>query len=74
MDACADEEESPYSEQALALLAAPDSSMPEAVAKLDPQIVNTICNEIIESSSAIQWDDIAGMPQSCTVCAAPALL
>jgi hypothetical protein len=35
--------------------------MPEAVEKLDPQIVNTICNEIIESSSAIQWDDIAGM-------------
>lgn len=38
----------------------PDGTMPESVLKLDPATVNTVCNDIIETSSAIQWDDIAG--------------
>ena len=44
----------------MALLALPDGGMPDAIAKLDAQTVNTICNEIIDASGSIQWDDIAG--------------
>lgn len=35
--------------------------MPEAIAKLDAALVNAVCNDIIETSGSIQWDDIAGM-------------
>lgn len=55
------DEESPYSEAAQALLALPDGSMPDLILKLEPPTVNTVCNDIIETSSAIQWDDIAGV-------------
>lgn len=59
----AEGEESPYNEKALALLAAPDGSMPEEIEKLDPQIVNAICHEILgDLSRRVEWDDIAGAP------------
>lgn len=54
------DEESPYSEAAQALLLQADGTMPESILKLEPSTVNTVCNDIIETSSAIQWDDIAG--------------
>ena len=63
----AEEKESPYNDQARKLLAQPDGSMPEAITRLDAQIVNTICNEIVESSHAISWDDIAGAPHVLVV-------
>jgi hypothetical protein len=56
------EEESAYSEQARRLLELDDGSMPDAITKLDAQLINTICNEIIETSGSIRWDDIAGAP------------
>lgn len=70
------EEESPYSEAAQALLTQPDGTIPESILKLEPATVNTVCNDIIETSSAIQWDDIAGVqhlffisiiPQRCSL-------
>jgi hypothetical protein len=36
--------------------------MPDSILKLEPATVNTVCNDIIETSGAIQWDDIAGAP------------
>jgi hypothetical protein len=60
IDAGGADEESPYSEAALGLLMQADGSMPDAILKLEPATVNTVCNDIIETSSAIQWDDIAG--------------
>ena len=69
---CAGEEESPYSEAARALLANADGIMPEMILKLDVSSVNTIVNDVLESSKTVQWDDIAGVHHcfcfSCFIC------
>ena len=34
--------------------------MPEVISKLDAALVNAVCNDVVEASSSVQWDDIAG--------------
>ena len=41
-------------------LTGPDGELPEALQKLDPNILELVCNEILDKRSGIQWDDIAG--------------
>ena len=40
--------------------AGPDGELPEALQKLDPNILELVCNEILDRRSGIQWEDIAG--------------
>lgn len=40
--------------------AGPDGELPEALQKLDPNILELVCNEILDKQSGIAWDDIAG--------------
>lgn len=34
--------------------------IPEELAKLDPNLIEQICNEIIDNGGRIVWEDIAG--------------
>ena len=44
--------------------AGPDGELPEALQKLEPAILELVCNEIVERSGRVQWDDIAGQDQA----------
>eukprot|EP00983_Pelagomonas_calceolata_P122023 1160865-Pelagomonas_calceolata.AAC.1 len=39
----------------------PDGQVPPEIEKLDPKIVEMVCNEILDSGSSTGWDDIAGL-------------
>ncbi|MEW5314691.1 MAG: hypothetical protein WDW38_006164 [Sanguina aurantia] len=41
-------------------LGCPDNEVPEIISKQDIKLVETICNEILDSSGRVMWDDIAG--------------
>ena len=43
-----------------------DGELPEALQRLDPQILEMVCSEILETgaSSTVSWDDIAGQAQA----------
>mmetsp|Transcript_14478 Transcript_14478/g.39206 ORF Transcript_14478/g.39206 Transcript_14478/m.39206 type:complete len:493 (-) Transcript_14478:596-2074(-) len=53
--------ESQFSEKVVALLGGPDGQVPPEIEKLDPKIVEMVCNEILDSGSSTGWDDIAGL-------------
>lgn len=40
--------------------AGPDGELPEALARLDPAILEMVCSEIMDCRAGVQWDDIAG--------------
>ena len=42
------------------LEAGPDGELPEALQKLDPNILELVCNEILDQRAGVQWEDIAG--------------
>ncbi|KAK9862856.1 hypothetical protein WJX84_000805 [Apatococcus fuscideae] len=48
------------SAKTIEMLGGSDGQLPEALQKLDPNILELVCNEIMDSSSLVQWDDIAG--------------
>ena len=54
-------EECPFSPKFMAMLLAhsPGGEIPEDIAKLDVQLVEAICNDIMEQNG-ISWDDIVG--------------
>lgn len=35
--------------------------LPESLLKLEPRIIEMVCNEIIDSSGRLAWEDIAGL-------------
>ena len=39
----------------------PDGEIPEELSHLDPRLIETISNEILESGVSISWDDISGL-------------
>jgi hypothetical protein len=45
--------------------------MPAEIEKLDPALVNAICNEVLETRAPVQWDDIAGAVPVCQSRRAP---
>lgn len=38
----------------------PGDPLPDELAKLDPMMIEQVCNEVIDSGASISWDDIAG--------------
>ena len=48
------------SDRTLRLLALPDGSLPDALARLDPKTIEIVCNEVLDASPSVSWDDIAG--------------
>ena len=38
----------------------PNDPLPEELSRLDPQFIEQVCNEIIDSGGAVTWEDIAG--------------
>lgn len=48
----------------LYMTAGPDGELPEALQKLEPAILELVCNEIVERGGHVQWDDIAGQDQA----------
>jgi len=53
--------EGPLSARSLEMLRVSDpSELPDALAKLDPETLETVCNEVVEEGASMTWDDIAG--------------
>lgn len=48
------------SDRTLILLGGVDGALPPPLDRLDPRTVETICNEVLDASPAVTWDDIAG--------------
>ena len=42
----------------------PSGELPEALQKVDPAMLELVCNEIVEQGGAVQWSDIAGQEQA----------
>ncbi|KAK9817994.1 hypothetical protein WJX72_005483 [[Myrmecia] bisecta] len=59
-----EDEEGVFSAKTLQMLAGPDGEMPEALQKLDPKLVEQVCNEVMDSSANVRWEDIAGQAQA----------
>lgn len=49
-----------------AAIPGPDGELPEALQRLDPQILEMVCSEILEGGSgcSVSWDDIAGQDRA----------
>lgn len=41
--------------------AGPDGEIPEELTKIDPKLLELVCNEVLDSGTAVSWDDIAGL-------------
>jgi SpoVK/Ycf46/Vps4 family AAA+-type ATPase len=39
----------------------PDSELPPELAKHDPKLIEQVCNEVIDASGRVAWEDIAGL-------------
>ena len=46
------------------MAAGPDGELPEVLQKLEPAILELVCNEIVEAGGRVQWDEIAGQDQA----------
>eukprot|EP00884_Botryococcus_braunii_P018696 jgi/Botrbrau1/550/Bobra.0010s0025.1 len=55
-----EKENSLLSPKTLEMLAGPDGELPEALARLDPAILEMVCSEIMDCRAGVQWEDIAG--------------
>lgn len=42
----------------------PNGELPEALQKVEPSMLELVCNEIVEQGGAVQWSDIAGQEQA----------
>ena len=55
------EEDGPFSIRTLELLnLSPGEPLPEELAKLDANLIEQVCNEVIDSGGEVTWEDIAG--------------
>ena len=48
----------------LSAMLGPDGELPEALQKVEPAMLELVCNEIVEQGGAVQWNDIAGQEQA----------
>lgn len=39
----------------------PGEALPDELAKLDLQLVEAICHDVVDSGGGVSWDDIAGV-------------
>lgn len=44
--------------------AGPDGQLPAELQKVEPAILELVCNEVVESGGTVVWDDIAGQDQA----------
>lgn len=42
----------------------PDGELPAALQKVEPAMLELVCNEIVEQGGHVQWSDIAGQDQA----------
>lgn len=42
----------------------PDGELPAALQKVEPAMLELVCNEIVEQGGHVQWNDIAGQDQA----------
>ncbi|WIA20132.1 hypothetical protein OEZ85_005982 [Tetradesmus obliquus] len=55
-------EEGPLSARTLEMLGVPpDGELPPELAKHDPKLIEQVCNEVIDASGGVAWEDIAGL-------------
>ncbi|KAF8063106.1 FIGL1 [Scenedesmus sp. PABB004] len=55
-------EEGPLSARTLEMLGAgPDGELPPELAKHDPRLIEQVCNDVLDASGGVSWDDIAGL-------------
>lgn len=56
-----DPEDGPLSHRTYELLKlTPEEPLPDELARIDPMMIEQVCNEVIDSSASVAWDDIAG--------------
>jgi ATP-dependent 26S proteasome regulatory subunit len=56
-----EEKEGPMSHRTFELLGLdPDEPLPDELGRIDPAMIEQVCNEIIDSSASVAWEDIAG--------------
>ncbi|KAL0044511.1 hypothetical protein WJX82_010236 [Trebouxia sp. C0006] len=58
------EDEGQVSAKSLEMLAGPDGELPAALQKVEPAMLELVCNEIVEQGGHVQWNDIAGQDQA----------
>ncbi|KAA6417740.1 MAG: fidgetin 1-like, partial [Trebouxia sp. A1-2] len=58
------EDEGQVSAKSLEMLAGPDGELPAALQKVEPAMLELVCNEIVEQGGHVQWSDIAGQDQA----------
>lgn len=58
------EDEGQVSAKSLDMLAGPDGELPAALQKVEPAMLELVCNEIVEQGGHVQWNDIAGQDQA----------
>ena len=61
----AEEGEAPFSPKVMEMILerSPDGEVPEEISKLDPQLVESICNDIMENTG-VCWTDIVGQGEA----------
>ncbi|DBA92638.1 hypothetical protein WJX77_003832 [Trebouxia sp. C0004] len=58
------EDEGQVSAKSLEMLAGPDGELPAALQRVEPAMLELVCNEIVEQGGHVQWNDIAGQDQA----------
>ncbi len=56
-----EDKEGPISMRTYELLGLnPDEELPDELGRIDPRMIEQVCNEVIDSSASVAWEDIAG--------------
>ena len=56
-----EDKEGPISMRTYQLLGLdPDEELPDELGRIDPRMIEQVCNEVIDSSASVAWEDIAG--------------
>ncbi|KAL0044341.1 hypothetical protein WJX82_000756, partial [Trebouxia sp. C0006] len=42
----------------------PDGELPAALQKVEPAMLELVCNEVVEQGGHVQWNDISGQDQA----------
>ncbi|DBB14318.1 TPA: hypothetical protein ACH3X3_004631 [Trebouxia sp. C0006] len=45
-------------------LPGPDGELPAALQKVEPAMLELVCNEVVEQGGHVQWNDISGQDQA----------
>ena len=45
-------------------LPGPDGQLPGSLQKVQPAVLELVCNEVVESGGRVVWDDISGQEQA----------